>query len=54
MLRHSRCTCPTLEADWGAAERGRGGQEHATDLMPFASSTLHTGDFVREVKASEK
>jgi hypothetical protein len=54
MPRHSRCTCPTLEADWGAAERGMGSQEHATSPMPFASSTPNTGDVVRDVQASGK
>ena len=54
MPRHSRATCLTLEADWGAAERGRGSQSHATSLIPFESSTPHTGDFVRDGKASGK
>jgi hypothetical protein len=52
--RHFRSPWPTLEAEWGAAERGRGSQEHATSPMPFASSTPNTGDVVRDVKASGK
>jgi hypothetical protein len=52
--RHFRSPWPPLEADWGAAERGRGSQEHATSPMPCASSTPHTGDVVRDVKASGK
>jgi hypothetical protein len=48
----SRCTCPPLSADWGAAERGGGRQQHATALMPFASIPPNTGDGWREEKAS--
>ena len=36
---------------WGAAERGWGREQHATYTIPLESSTLHTGDLVRDVKA---
>ena len=49
-----RATCPTLYGDWGAVENGGGQQEHATSSMPLESSTLHTGDSGRDVKASGK
>jgi hypothetical protein len=50
--RHSRETCPTLEGDWEAAERGGGQQEHATSLMPFESSMANTGDSSMDEKSS--
>ena len=41
-----------LEEDGGAPERGRGVQQHAPSSMLFASSTVNTGSFLKEVKGS--
>jgi hypothetical protein len=49
--RPSRAPGPPLEGDWGGAERGGGRPPPAPSTRPWASSTPHTGDRGREVKA---
>ena len=47
-----RSTCPTLYADWGAAQSGWGHQQHATSIIPLESSTLNPGSWLRHAKES--
>ena len=50
MWKEAQTHLSTLCRYWGAAESGWGSQQHATSIMPFASSTPNTGSFLRDAK----
>jgi hypothetical protein len=54
MWKGAQTNLLTLCRDWGAAERGRGSEKHATYTILSESSVVNTGEPARDGKEGGK